>query len=321
MDEAAEAFETAVSLLEQEFEQSESAEIEERYSNALVNLGRVRLATKSYPEAIETYTSAWDLVHESPKLRAQVRLGLAVAKYWTGDVDGCLEEFENALQEADGGEEGLKESVAVLLARTLWSLGEDGREVAKGHLLEWCVALLYRADHSLATSDIHVVSTLGAIALATDDDDLLDAVSSEIAAMPIDKRLADRSDHAGLVLSTHSLIQGDTEGATTDLAQSLSQDPWNATTRARLARLYIALGRSEDAQNLLYMDMRGTESELTGLRGMARLLMGEKAGTGEVMRAVRGKPWNEARWGDLKWAVETAQNLQEPEHEEEREQH
>jgi superkiller protein 3 len=137
VDDAVVAFETAVSLLEQEFEHTESAEIEQRYAVALVNLGRARLADKQYAKAIEAFSGAWDLVQDSPKMRTQVRLGLAVAKFWTEDVDGCLEEFESALQEAESAEAGTKEAVVVLLARTLWGLGEDGKEVAKGHLLEW----------------------------------------------------------------------------------------------------------------------------------------------------------------------------------------
>ena len=38
--------------------------------------------------------------------------------------------------------EGVKDGVVVLLARTLWALGEEGRDVAKGHLMEWYVAFL-----------------------------------------------------------------------------------------------------------------------------------------------------------------------------------
>lgn len=165
---------------------------------------------------------------------------------------------------------------------------------------------------SLSTSDIHVVAALGAVALATDDTDLLDAVSSELATMPLDKRLADRADHAALVLSTHCIAQGEPESAATELAQSLSQQPWNATTRARLARLYMSLGRAEEARNLLYMDMRDTEPELVALRGTARVLAGEKAGVSEVMRAVRGEPWKEERWTSLKWAVRAARDLKDP---------
>lgn len=166
VDEAESAFETSVALLEDEFEKTESEAIEQRYAMALANLGRVRLASGAYERAVEAYSSCWDLIQgdaadgqnsngvgkegkvtgfgigQTATLKTQVKLGTAIAKHWTGDVDACLEEFENALEEAEASHvEGLKDSVVVLLARTLWSLGEEGKEVAKGHLMEWCVCI------------------------------------------------------------------------------------------------------------------------------------------------------------------------------------
>jgi superkiller protein 3 len=66
-------------------------------------------------------------------------LGQALSRYWIGETEASLEAFQVALNEAEGsGKPGLKEEVAVLLARTLWGLGgEDAREAAKTHLMEW----------------------------------------------------------------------------------------------------------------------------------------------------------------------------------------
>lgn len=160
VDEAEAAFETSVALLEDEFEKTESESVEQRYAIALANLGRVRMANGAYDMALEAFSSCWDLIQDTPAvdspngqdqgkgalaagLKTQVKLSIAISKNWTGDVEGCLEEFENALTEAEAsGVEGLKDGVVVLLARTLWALGEEGRDVAKGHLMEWYVAFL-----------------------------------------------------------------------------------------------------------------------------------------------------------------------------------
>jgi len=62
VDEASVSLERAVSLLEEEFESSESAETERAYCIALANLGRVRLAADQHDKALEAYTSVWELV-------------------------------------------------------------------------------------------------------------------------------------------------------------------------------------------------------------------------------------------------------------------
>lgn len=143
VNDAVSAFETATQLLEEEFEATESTAIEIRYSIALANLGRARLAVKAYDTALEAYTNCWELISGSQDsqvltLRVQVKVGQALAQCWLEDTDACLTLFQEALDEAEGsGVAGLKEEVAVLLARTLWGMGADGQEMAKTHLMEW----------------------------------------------------------------------------------------------------------------------------------------------------------------------------------------
>ena len=160
--------------------------------------------------------------------------------------------------------------------------------------LEW------QADQDSLSSespDINVISALGAVALATSDSDLLDAVSSELSNLPEHARFSDLLDLAGLVLCTASLVSEDendgVDTALSDLAAALQTAPWNTTIRARLARLYMASGKPQEARDVLLMDTRDTEPELVALRGVARVQMGERAGLSEVMRSVRAKPWDE----------------------------
>jgi superkiller protein 3 len=145
VDEASASLEHAANLLEEEFEASESTEIEEAYCIALSNLGRVRLSAGQYALALDAYTNVWGLVGSlegseglTGRLKIQSRLGQALAYSWLEDVDKSLEGFQAALDIASS--EAIKSDVAVLLARTLWGLGgEEARETAKNHLLEWSV--------------------------------------------------------------------------------------------------------------------------------------------------------------------------------------
>lgn len=141
VDDAVLDFERAVHLFEEDFEASESAEVEQRYAIALANLGRTRLGARTYAGAHEAYTNCWEILtgSQDPRaaaLRVQVRLGQALSMFWQ-DQDS-LEAFQHALDEAETcGISGMKEEVAVLLARTLWSMGSDGQEMAKSTLMEW----------------------------------------------------------------------------------------------------------------------------------------------------------------------------------------
>lgn len=152
VDEAVTALENAVELLEQEFEHSESVEIEHRYTAALLNLGRVRLSSRASPSSLDAFTNCFELLSGSQhpdagKMRVQARLGQGLAQFWVGQVDESLEAFQAALDESNGQDE--KEVVAVLLARTLWGLGGDeAKDLAKSQLMEWSVFLEHESGRS-----------------------------------------------------------------------------------------------------------------------------------------------------------------------------
>ncbi len=138
-DEAVSALERAVSILEEEFEATESSEIEQRYSMALCDLGRVRLAGGQYQGSLEAFTNCLELVPQMAILRIQCKLGQGLAHVWLEQIDESLKAFQASLDEAaQSNIEGMREEVTVLLSRTLWGLGgEDAKEAAKTHLLEW----------------------------------------------------------------------------------------------------------------------------------------------------------------------------------------
>ena len=142
VDEAASSLERAACLLEEEFEASESSEVERAYSIALISLGRVRLAASEYNPALEAFSSCWELVSSVPddglvgKLKVQSRLGQGLAYFWLDSVDQSLEAFQAALDLTT--EMGVKDQVVVYLARTLWGVGgDDAKDAAKTRLMEW----------------------------------------------------------------------------------------------------------------------------------------------------------------------------------------
>ncbi len=141
LDIAIDSLEIATALLDNEFEASESSDVEKRYAVALVNLGRVRLASEQYDKALEAFGDGLGLAADDPKLVVHCRLGQALAQASLSNVDEALEAFQQALDGCQALEEenvlAVKEEISVLLARTLWSMrDQDAREAAKAHLLE-----------------------------------------------------------------------------------------------------------------------------------------------------------------------------------------
>lgn len=142
--EAISALRSATTNYEAQFEETESSESEERYIVSLCNLARVLLASHAYEEALEAYQNCLGLLEgredeAGRQMRLQCLLGKAIGEFWTEKVEDSLEDFERCLEICDQAERG---EVTVLLARTLWGLGgEDAKEAAKSHLLEWCVSI------------------------------------------------------------------------------------------------------------------------------------------------------------------------------------
>lgn len=142
---AIEAIQKGVTNLETEYEQSESTDVADKYAVALANLARIELANQNPTRALELFGDCLGLLSESSDersilTRVQCRLGSALALTASGDLDQALEKFQEALDDTSGLGKSIgmvKETIAVYLAKGLWSLGdEDAREMAKTQLLE-----------------------------------------------------------------------------------------------------------------------------------------------------------------------------------------
>lgn len=152
--EAVSSFEEAVKLVEVEYEENESTEIERKFVLANMSLARGHMANEDYASALEALGSALGLLSvenasgemDFKILRTQCVLLRALAHFWLGAVQECLEAFEEArisLEEIPADEEGnsrkkrLSVQVTLLLSRILYSLaGEEQVEEAERQLLD-----------------------------------------------------------------------------------------------------------------------------------------------------------------------------------------
>lgn len=154
-DLAVELITKAISILEAKYEVSEDSEIERQFAIANTNLGRLRVGTGDFEEALESLGTALGLMGdddsaESCVLRTQSYFVTGLSKFKCGDLNGAMESFQLALGSAEG-DPTMGGHVSVLSAQVLWSLGGDeAQESAKSQLLQWYVGepTLYNASNS-----------------------------------------------------------------------------------------------------------------------------------------------------------------------------
>lgn len=165
-EEAVTAFEEAVKLVEAEYEEDESTEVESKFVLANMSLARGRIANEEYSPALEALEAALGLLSAENAsneanfkiLRTQCLLLRALANFWLGAVQECLEAFDEArssLDEIPSDNEGesrkkrLTMQVTLLLSRILYSLGGDEQvEEAERQLLDKWVVTIYQLFQS-----------------------------------------------------------------------------------------------------------------------------------------------------------------------------
>ncbi|EAL21087.1 hypothetical protein CNBD4630 [Cryptococcus deneoformans B-3501A] len=304
VEEAALSLENAAAVLEEEFERVESGEIENLYSVALCNLGRVRLSAGVYLESLDALNNCWELIASSSEpsavsLKPQCKLLQGLAFYWLGQIDESLEAFQASLDAATQNQDyDVKEKVAVLLSRTLWGLGgNDAKETAKSNLME-CLA---RERPSLG-----VISTLAAIALVSSDADLTNAAVSELLTRPIAERVQDPSGQANLVLYLQAISEGREEDAYNTLQSASQAAPASRSIRNRLVEALIKAGKSKEALDVLAVKnvKEGTaevKAKEERLLGIGELMEGDAKGMKGVVRSVMLAPWEDESWQALAW--------------------
>lgn len=323
VEEAALSLENAAAVLEEEFERVESGEIENLYSVALCNLGRVRLSAGVYLESLDALNNCWELIASSSEpsavsLKPQCKLLQGLAFYWLGQIDESLEAFQASLDAATQNQDyDVKEKVAVLLSRTLWGLGgNDAKETAKSNLMEWYViaglhivkSIYLSRYYSLARErpSLGVISTLAAIALVSSDADLTNAAVSELLTRPIAERVQDPSGQANLVLYLQAISEGREEDAYNTLQSASQAAPASRSIRNRLVEALIKAGKSKEALDVLAVKnvKEGTaevKAKEERLLGIGELMEGDAKGMKGVVRSVMLAPWEDESWQALAW--------------------
>jgi superkiller protein 3 len=303
-DAAVSALAAAVVRFEDEYEATESSDVEASYLVAVANLARARLGSGEYAAALEAYASFEELAAGSSDVRvaalaAQAHLGSALAHFHTGDLDASLASFQSAL-DASKNDPSASDEITVLLARTLWGVGgTDARDAAKTQLL----------GALEGNPGVRVIAALGAAGLGSGDADLVDAAVAELSGVPPSRRAAeDPAGGAALVQYASALVSGDQAAAVSALEAAAASDARPAPRNA-LAAAYIAAGKPEAADTLLAG--AGADADAARLRGEALVLSGDDAGIAYLQRAVRLRPWDDSAWEALAWARRAVAELEE----------
>lgn len=142
-----------VEVLESVYEESENPLVERQFAIAQSNLGRLKLAVGDYAASLEAFSGTLGLIapdnseEEACRLRVHAKFGSGLAHYFQEELEESIDMFQAALDELQENSIGqMKDQIAVMLSRVLWSLGgEEEKEAAKETLMESYVLFLVNA--------------------------------------------------------------------------------------------------------------------------------------------------------------------------------
>ncbi|KAJ4468236.1 TPR-like protein [Lentinula aciculospora] len=224
----------AIAMLEASYEQTEDVEIEQQFTIAHANIGRLKLSLNDYEGALGSFENSLGLLPEendetTMMLKVQGQLGSGIAHLKMGNLESALESLEAALSSA-ANHSVVRGEVTVMLAQTLWALGTlESKDQAKTLLLT-CI--------STDPENLIAINTLAAMGILTDDDSLIDAALSEILALPVDRKLElDPQRNVDRLLIQHSLGQNDAKKALGVAQRAVFADPGRLETRNQMATL------------------------------------------------------------------------------------
>ncbi|TEA18357.1 Superkiller protein 3 [Colletotrichum sidae] len=185
---AVEVLEKICSILEADFEVTESPQALAQFALAKTDLARSYLASGSYEQAVECGEMALQLSSDESdnelskeqrkKARLSAHLTVGLAQYYSKETDEALLCFESALEESDGNADAV-----CLLAQVLWANGsEDSRDKARNSLFE---VIENQPEH------VQAVLLLGVIAVLDNDAESVEAVVSELEGLRTSDKVAD----------------------------------------------------------------------------------------------------------------------------------
>lgn len=174
---SAQVLEDMCSVLEADYEVTESAQSLRKFVLAKTDLARAYLAIGSYDRAIDCGETALQLssdesdneltAEERKKARLSAHLTVGLAHYHQNNVNEAVAYFDSALQESDSNPDAV-----CLLAQVLWATGsESAQEKARSSLFD---VIGDKPDH------VQSVLLLGIVGILDDDEETLDAVRIEL---------------------------------------------------------------------------------------------------------------------------------------------
>ncbi|KAK2590829.1 Superkiller protein 3 [Conoideocrella luteorostrata] len=299
---ALKVLENLCSIIEVDYEKTESTESLARFTLARTDLARAYLAAGSNEKAVECGEMALGLSSDETESeltgeqRKQARLSahltVGLGQYFQGQYQEAETCFESALEESDNNPDA-----TCLLAKVLWAQGtEDSRDKAREALFG---VIEKQPNH------VQSVLLLGVVALLDQDESSLEAVVEELQGFRTnDKVTSSEQSQIGRVLrSIAGMAEGHTEQ---DMIQHVQGDVmlyphlphgWSS--------LAAATGDAHAAQMALKVAARGIPP-----RGIleAEDLAKAYAGTGKAADAQRAaflSPWEASSWAALTMAAES----------------
>ncbi|KAM4057901.1 tetratricopeptide repeat domain-containing protein [Hirsutella rhossiliensis] len=298
---ALQSLENICSVIEAEYETTESADSLSRFTLAKTDLARAYLATGSYQQAVECGEMALGLSgdetegeltsEQRKKARLSAHLTVGLGQFHLDEFAEAEKRFEAALEES-----GDNPDAACLLAQVLWAQGsEAARERARATLYG---VIEKQPEH------VQSVLLLGVVALLDQDGSSLEAVVEELHGLRAsDKVTVTEQWQIGAVLRA---IAGMGEGHTkqdvlTQVQEDIMLHPHLPHGWSSLAE---ATGDGHAAQMALKVAARGLPP-----RGSleAQHIAHAHAGTGMVADAQKAAllaPWEKAGWEALRVATE-----------------
>lgn len=284
------------SIVEADYEVTESPASLSRFALAKADLARSQLSTSSYSDAIDSGELALQLSAEDAgnelstsarqKCRLSAHLTVGLAHYYTQQPDTALQYFHPALEESDGNPDAV-----CLLAQVLWATGAHAK--ARDILFD-CVE--QHPDH------VQSILLLAIIALLDHDAESLDAVTATLQDLRTAPSITDR-EQAQLSEVLRAIASDSRAEIQTDVFLNPSQPHgWS-----RLAELGEGEGEDVDTypadMALLTAVKKVPPTGDLDARELARAF----AGTGKVgdaQRAVMLAPGNKDGWDALGGALD-----------------
>ncbi|PHH89977.1 hypothetical protein CDD83_4805 [Cordyceps sp. RAO-2017] len=299
---AVQTLERICSIIEMDYETTESADSLARFTLARTDLARAYLAAGSHEQAVECGEMALGLSsdeHESEltgkqrnKARLSAHLTVGLGQYFLREFREAEKCFEAALVESDDSPDA-----ACLLAQVLWAQGsEESREKARETLFG---VIERQPEH------VQSVLLLGVVALLDQDESSLEAVVEALDGLRAsDQVTVTEQEQMGEVLRA---IAGTGEGRTAQ--DMLSQVQEDIMLHPHLPHGWASLAETTGDGQAARMALKVAARGIPPMGALeAEQLASAYAGTAtaaDAQRAAFLAPWEKARWESLRLVAES----------------